>query len=344
VLHKKTIMARGYLSPSIWHDPLITSLTDAQFRAFCWLWSNPGRNVIGLSLLEPKQFEDQARVPVDVCLSLLSPLKGLVVSWRGYKGLEGASNGPELIHMLVVSFIGDVFEGNALKPPSNLYKGICNAVERLPEQPRLIMLQNYPFLAKDLRKPLQAPSRDLSEEAPSRDLEKKKEKEKEKEKESCTLSTDAEVIEWAAAWPGEPASGAPTMDPQWVFDWLARMRSRSGPDSFPVNWKLAIVAAWRSAFRTHGLGGGPVNGRSGAQGWQKNGVKKQPTVWELKTQLEALQDRIAEHPANEQSASFISDQVTTDEEEELGRLQKEMRDLRVQLSEAQTRNQGASNL
>ncbi len=122
---------------------------------------------------------------------------------------------------------------------------------------------------------------------------------------------------------------------------MGRMFSRSGDAPFPPNWKRAMIYRWRTDHRTFVRGGVSVPDRRGVRPDAKNGGKK-PTPWEMKVRMEALQRRVAEHPANEQSASYVSDSVSPEEEGELRGLQKEIRELTVAMSESTVENNGGN--
>ena len=75
------------------------------------------------------------------------------------------------------------------------------------------------------------------------------------------VPTDAEVFAKAAAFPGEPASGAPgPMRADWVAE---QLRGFHGRNQFPIHWWRLLVAAWRADFRRYtqsGPGEGKKNG------------------------------------------------------------------------------------
>lgn len=133
------------------------------------------------------------------------------------------------------------------------------------------------------------------------------------------VPSDNEVLTFATTWPGEPASGAPKMDPAWVAAWLARMNARSG--DWPANWQRALIAAWRTDFRTWS----PHRQTNQTGQGAKNGEKPR-TPWELKQRLDALREQERQHPANEEGAAFLGS-ATDEETAELETIRAELRQL-----------------
>lgn len=117
--------------------------------------------------------------------------------------------------------------------------------------------------------------------------------------------SDGEVQEFSASWVGEPTSGTPAMDREWVLRWLSRMNARSG--DWPRDWRRAMIAAWRTDFRA-----GSTNG---------NG--KPATTWELRQALDVLKGKLAKHPGNRDSSFCIGD-PTEEEEQEVEKIKKEI--------------------
>jgi hypothetical protein len=126
---------------------------------------------------------------------------------------------------------------------------------------------------------------------------------------------DQEVLDFGAAFPGEPSSGAPMMPKAFVEKWLARMNARSG--GWPLDWKRALVAEWRKEFRTWGKGGNTKSGGAFS-------------VLDLKTRKQALDEQIAKHPANPEGAGW--GEPSPEEEEEFDVLKAERRTVEKQLA------------
>jgi uncharacterized protein YdaU (DUF1376 family) len=59
---------------------------------------------------------------------------------------------------------------------------------------------------------------------------------------------DMEILQFAAEWPGEPASGTPKMIPAWV---LGQIKILNGRNTWPNDWKRWLIACWRTDFRTY---------------------------------------------------------------------------------------------
>lgn len=90
--------------------------------------------------------------------------------------------------------------------------------------------------------------------------------------------SDEVVLAFGKNWPGEPASGTPTMASAWVTDFLKRINGRR---EWPRNWQRFMVSCWRSEWRNFGeaarLGFSP----------EKNGAKKSG---EVSASVKAIQD------------------------------------------------------
>jgi len=77
--------------------------------------------------------------------------------------------------------------------------------------------------------------------------------------------SDDVVLAFGKNWPGEPASGTPTMDSDWVTDFLKRINGRR---EWPLNWQRFMVSCWRSEWKTFGEAAKP------GFSTEKNGAKK----------------------------------------------------------------------
>lgn len=149
----------------------------------------------------------------------------------------------------------------------------------------------------------------------------KEEKEKGEEKRNGTaprfaeVPSFAEVNAYALAWPGEPASGAPVMDGQWVVAWFARINGR--PGGWMPDWRAAIESDWRRDFRKVMAGGVLKN-------------EKPKSVLDLKTQLTLIEDMIRKSPANE-TGDFFDSEHTMADEETFDKLVKDAANLKKQI-------------
>ena len=134
-----------------------------------------------------------------------------------------------------------------------------------------------------------------------------------------------DVEAFAAAYPGEPASGAPPLHSPEARRWLRRWfdfrdNSRRGGWDSLRDWKKALEAEWRREFRTvieKKPASPSVRTDAGTGG-----------VWALKQRLDAVRAEIAEHPAREGSRAYAGDGLVTPEmEADLARLRKETAEL-----------------
>ena len=76
-------------------------------------------------------------------------------------------------------------------------------------------------------------------------------------------------MDFARTWPGEMASGAPKMHPEWVTGFLKKLNGRN---SLPHSWQRLMIATWRDEFRGFKPASGPTpatNGNSGEAVWKK---------------------------------------------------------------------------
>jgi uncharacterized protein YdaU (DUF1376 family) len=101
--------------------------------------------------------------------------------------------------------------------------------------------------------------------------------------EGALVGSDAEMIEFGRKYPGEIASGAPTMPDQWVLEFIRRVRGRAVP---PGSWRNLMLASWRAEFRT----------------WKQSGAgeisKKTREPWQAEKELKDVLSKIMAHPRN----------------------------------------------
>jgi hypothetical protein len=135
------------------------------------------------------------------------------------------------------------------------------------------------------------------------------------------VPAEAEVLAVAEAYPGDLARMIPPRIPEaWALGWLNwRLRE---PSRFPADWQGDMV---RSFVRDW------VKELPDARGVVR-GAKTAKTPFALKTQLEALELRIREHPGNPDSSSCSGD-PTEDDVVEFRWLRRERADLIRKLSE-----------
>jgi hypothetical protein len=135
------------------------------------------------------------------------------------------------------------------------------------------------------------------------------------------VPAEAEVLAVAEAYPGDLARMIPPRIPEaWALGWLNwRLRE---PSRFPADWQGDMV---RSFVRDW------VKELPDARGVVR-GAKTAKTPFALKTQLEALELRIREHPGNPDSSSCSGD-PTEEDVVEFRWLKRERADLIRKLSE-----------
>lgn len=268
---------KAKVDPNFWDDAAIDGLDAGGKLAFLWLMSNSSRNNIGLSKVTRSKFCHETKLPWEALSSVLQ------VASKSLAYVERQQD----VSILLKTFVRHQISQGQLKPANRLMTNVCELAAELPDTLREAFIQTYPSL-------LQGVSSVLNGEATSSHFKSQEQNgtEQNRTPSSSEAFSDDEVFTEAAAFPGEPASGAPgPMDPAWVATWIAKIRRRSGDP--PRNWRAALKADWRVDFRTIGT----LAGRRG-----KNSEK---SAWELKQEAEELESQIAGHPANEQGSGWL---------------------------------------
>lgn len=115
-----------------------------------------------------------------------------------------------------------------------------------------------------------------------------------------------EVEAWSRGFIGEPASGTPNLDPEWLRDWFEfRVNSRTAGFDTIRDWRRLVVVDWRKQHR-----GWPQ--KKAARAGLSPDVRTTDGVWARKQRIFVLADRIATHPANPQSSAFVGELVISD--------------------------------
>lgn len=312
---------KAFLLPSLWNDPDFKRLDAEQRVAWMWLLSNDGRNSIGFTRVQPERFTFDTGYPFPVLTSTLDTMSHSVVT----------ASDRQCLNVLLLNFIrlqhgsGKVTKKNPIQ--GTIIREVCalspdfrkSLLSKYVDIPALAALVQQSLVVTETP-PVSGSHMVWNGTGTGTGMD------------SPYYPKDEEISRFIAEWPGELASGVPPFDPEWATQWVAGKMSRGGENSFPPNWKSALVWNWRTAFRTWANGGGSIPSRPGAVPPPKTADKK-PTMWELQKSLEAVRERIDNHEANEESAAYASDSVTSEEMEELDRLRRQERELVVQISQ-----------
>lgn len=102
------------------------------------------------------------------------------------------------------------------------------------------------------------------------------------------LPDDRMIFDYAAKFPGEPASGAPQMPVAWVAEFIQRLRGR---ERLPRDWQAHLVATWRVEFQRWGEDGvGKARKKTAGHG---GGESKAQRIFKLDKRAEELVAQIA---------------------------------------------------
>lgn len=132
-----------------------------------------------------------------------------------------------------------------------------------------------------------------------------------------------DVLLEASKYPGSMARGIPAKIPAaWALDWWGYCTFRR--QQFSPHWPTEFVFRFERDWQ---------DGHAKARGITPvNGAKRELGVWELKQVLEELKKRAADHPANENSAAYLSD-VSPEERLDYQNLQTKIRQTEQALAE-----------
>lgn len=102
---------------------------------------------------------------------------------------------------------------------------------------------------------------------------------------------DEEMIAFGRQFPGEPATGAPKMPDEWIFEAVVKINGRTNP---PADWRKLMVALWRNEFR--GWLGGQGKKKPAAGGGELSpnvlAIQGQVRQRQLEAQLRELEDEV----------------------------------------------------
>ena len=103
------------------------------------------------------------------------------------------------------------------------------------------------------------------------------------------MPSEAEVLDFAQAYPGDMARGIPATIPEpWALGWLAH---KSGLANFPKKWRENFLASFRSDWITgHPKARAGLNPKKNAV--QTDGRSPRQARFELSRELEAIQERL----------------------------------------------------
>jgi hypothetical protein len=133
---------------------------------------------------------------------------------------------------------------------------------------------------------------------------------------SVVIPDDREVFRFAAEWVGEPATGTPApIPPEFVTTWLKQMNGRTR--GWPLQWERSLIADWREQYR---------------RGWGHGQQVKKYEMLDLRTQAEALDGVLREHPGNPESSSYAGSNADQAVLDEFKALRKKRRKIAEQIS------------
>lgn len=324
------------MSPKIhatfWSDDGVGDLPADQKLAFLWLITNRSTNNIGFVVVSRREFTHDTGSPFEVLEGLLKALPRAFVAT-----VEDGQ-----LKVWIRKFIAHQWAPGELADKSHIRKHLLGLAARLPKAFREPFAQEYKALARALEwlnsdeaSPLASPTKPHASplEGPSSPLQGARAEQSRAENLSGGSGgiPDAQAPSWkeveafAAAYPGDLATGAPPFQSQEARTWLRRWfdfrdnSRRSGWDSLR-DWKKALEAEWRREFRgvfEKKAASPNVRTDAGSGG-----------VWALKQRLDAVRTEIAEHPAREGSRAYAGDGLVTPEmEADLDRLRKEAAEL-----------------
>lgn len=287
------------IKSSIWTDEDFHVLSDEHQNNILWVLTNDNITPAGVQKLNRIKFELERKKPFD---SLLQALAGLPRAFKRY--------GPDGSFLWSVNFIRHQWRASTLAS-NNMAKAIYKSIIDLPD-PTLIadILREYPQLRDALA--------DKGDESPSKPFGALRRAGVGKDRYDKVqgkgagkgIPDDAEVIEWAAAWPGQPATGLDGPIPDAI---VARCLARWDGSTYgwPPNWQRALISAYREAL----TGGSEKNGA------KKNSSPNWVRVRDIKERLSQI-DR--EENALRLSGLRLEDETDTERralEIELARLE-----------------------
>ena len=217
---------------SFWTDDGIGGLDPNLKLAALWVITNPEVTVLGMTKVSLRHFTFDTGLPATELDRLCTTLPQ-AFTYR--TGLVVAHN---FIHHQLGS-------GEKLRLNS-IFKAVCRAFEQVREDwLKKLLLSSCPELL-DSATPPPPPYDGVREGEGEREgLGKGESKGKGEGTKGCVVE-DADLLAYAATWPGESASATPPMPLEWVKEFLKRTRSRV---LMPGDLTKAAIAAWRVEHR-----------------------------------------------------------------------------------------------
>lgn len=231
---------------SFWSDDEIQGLSPNGKLAALWLLTNDAVTLAGITKLGKIRFEQDTKLPLQ---GLQEVLKGVARGFKEYPGgFIWAKN--------FIRYQWKVERLAANKVAIGIYRGLLSI-----ENKELVsdVLAEYPELRDAMSRSTPSPSY-----PPSKgDRRSGEGRGGDRDRVSLTTPTEAEVFEYVKAWPGEPATGTPEFQDEYVKAWLKRMDGQVY--GWPPNWQRALVSSWRADHRGWSASG-LVNGKNAAGG------------------------------------------------------------------------------
>jgi hypothetical protein len=262
---------------TFWSDDDVGELPPEGKLSFLWLLTNSNVNNIGFQVVSKRSFALGTGLKPDL---LTATLKGLP---RGFVWDEDNGQLRVWIRNFIRYQFGDISPGSR----NNIVLNLCRLAAEAPERVREALLTEYRGLAapyeglqsgKGLTSPLKGPEQSRAEQSTLKGGVG-----------GTGAPEDWEVFDWANKWPGEPATGAPKLPIEWVKVWLSRMNARSG--GWPMDWKRALVSAWRVDFRQWVVGGQEKNAAPNSQR-KPTGETPPQRRFRLDRELEGLMEQL----------------------------------------------------
>lgn len=296
---------------SFWSDEDTGSLSAEQKLAVLWILTNRDTNNLGYVKVTPKQFIFDTGLPFDALKSALEALTRTFVTHLDDTRLE----------VLALGYIRFQFSDAVTNPKNNIHTHLCRMLLTAPSWVQQALLSRYQGLArtfsrfKGLPTTLKGPEQSGAE---PHSTEQSRAELGGSGGDYFNAPTDEEVLAFALKWPGELASGAPTMPLPFVQSWLARMNARSG--DWPRSWERALVASWRQDFRAFGQ-------NKNIAGAAPSGIGAKI---DLRTRLKLVEEKLRKHPAAEDCGTSIGP-VTDEEQTEFDGLQRQASELKAEI-------------
>lgn len=219
----------AYIKGSFWTDDEIGALDPQLKLVALWVITNPAVTVLGTTTISARHFTFDTGLPVSEIDRLCTALP------RAFRRVDGV--------VVAVNFIHHQFGRGEKLRINSMFRSVMKEFHKVQE-PWLkeLLVSACPEILTPLP-------------PPSTGKEKMKENMKGKggvgegdlPEKNNPADPHLELIAWAKKWPGEMATGAPTMPDEWVLDFLKKMAGRVHQ---PGDLQRAAISAWRAEFRT----------------------------------------------------------------------------------------------